>query len=154
MTAVDRKSGYLEHDLETMDPQARREAQDKAVADIVAHAYGNAPAFTNRMNDAGLSPGDIRSISDLQNLPVIQKSELVELQQKNLPFGGLNGEPLETMRRIYISPGPIYEPGENNFDDNRWAQAFFAAGFRAGDICQVTFNFNMVPFAFMAGRLP
>ena len=148
MTAVDRKSGYLEHDLETMDPQARREAQDKAVADIVAHAYANAPAFTNRMNDAGLSPGDIRSISDLQNLPVIQKSELVELQQKNLPFGGLNGEPLETMRRIYISPGPIYEPGENNFDDNRWAQAFFAAGFRAGDICQVTFNFNMVPFAF------
>lgn len=148
MSAVDRRSGYLDPKLETMDAQARRESQDKAVADIVAHAYANASAFTQRMKKAGLEPGDIQSVKDLEKLPVVEKAELVELQQKNLPFGGLNGEPIEQMRRIYISPGPIYEPGENNFDDNRWAQAFYAAGFRSGDICQVTFNFSMVPFAF------
>ena len=33
--------------------------------------------------------------------------------------------------------------------DSRWAQAFYAGGFRPGDKAQVTFNFNMVPFAFM-----
>jgi phenylacetate-CoA ligase len=37
---------------------------------------------------------------------------------------------------------------EKVVEDDRWTQAFFAAGFRPGDIAQVTFNFNMVPFAF------
>ncbi|HAA03403.1 MAG TPA: phenylacetate--CoA ligase [Syntrophobacteraceae bacterium] len=54
----------------------------------------------------------------------------------------------EELHRIYISPGPIYEPGEAVGHDYRWAQALYAHGFRRGDIAQVTFNFNMVPVGF------
>ena len=52
------------------------------------------------------------------------------------------------LRRIYVSPGPIYEPGEREYEDYRWAQALYAGGFRSGDIAQITFNFNMVPVGF------
>lgn len=148
MPDKDRTSGYFRPDLEIMDAQARQAYLDRKVADTVAHAYAHAPAFARKMASVGALPGDITKVADLARLPITEKGELTEMQQKGLPFGGLNGEPLESLSRIYVSPGPIYEPGERVYDDDRWAQAFYAAGFRRGDIAQVTFNFNMVPFAF------
>jgi len=149
MPAPDRSKGFFLPKLETMDPQARREDQDRKVAAIVAHAYKHAPAFKAIMQRIGAEPKDIASVEDLAKLPITEKAELVRLQRGSLPFGGLAGEPLAKMRRIFASPGPIYEPGEAVYQDTRWTQAFFAAGFRPGDIAQVTFNFNMVPFGFM-----
>lgn len=149
MTDVDRSSGYYRQDLETMNPSARQEYLDAKVAEIVAHAYANAPAFTDKMKSVGAEPGDITKVEDLARLPITEKGDLVEFQRKNLPFGGLCGEPMNKLRRIYVSPGTIYEPGEAVWEDDRWAQAFYAAGFRSGDIAQVTFNYHMMPFAFM-----
>ncbi|RJX33129.1 MAG: phenylacetate--CoA ligase family protein [Desulfarculus sp.] len=148
MPQMDRTQGYWRPELETMDPQARQEYLDKRVAEIVAHAYAHTPAFKQKLDDLGAEPGDVASVEDLSNIPITEKADLVALQQKNLPFGGLVAAKLKDLKRLYISPGPIYEPGEKKFTDDRWTQAFYAAGFRAGDICQVTFNFNMVPFAF------
>ncbi|MCA1988507.1 MAG: AMP-binding protein [Desulfarculus sp.] len=148
MAEKDRRSGYLRPDLETMDPQARQEYLDRRVREIVAHAHAHAPAFAQKMAAVGAEPGDIRGVDDLARLPITEKADLVKLQRAGLPFGGLVGEQIDKLARIYVSPGPIYEPGEKVYSDDRWAQAFFAAGFRRGDIAQVTFNFNLVPFAF------
>lgn len=149
MSDVDRTSGFFDQHLETLDPQARQEYLDGRVADIVAHAYEHAPAVTAKMKSVGAEPGDITSVADLSRLPITEKGELVEFQRENLPFGGLCGEPVNKLRRIYVSPGPIYEPGERYYEDDRWTQAFFAGGFRPGDIVQLTFSYHMVPFAFM-----
>ena len=146
---MDRGKGFLREDLETMDPQARREYLDRRVCEIVDHAASHSPAFGEILKRAGASAADIRTVEDLSGLPITEKAELVALQREKLPFGGFEGEPEERMRRIYVSPGPIYEPCEMAVEDDRWAQAFYAAGFRAGDKSLVTFNFNMVPFAFM-----
>ena len=146
---MDRSKGYLREDLETLDPQARSEYLDKKVCEIVDHAAAHSPAFGEILKRAGAAAGDIRSVGDLAGLPITEKAELVALQRENLPFGGFEGEPLDRMRRIYVSPGPIYEPCEMVMEDDRWTQAFYAAGFRSGDNALVTFNFNMVPFAFM-----
>jgi phenylacetate-CoA ligase len=51
------------------------------------------------------------------------------------------------MRRIFISPGPIYEPGQEEYDELGWAQGMYAGGFRPGDIAINTFSYHMVPFA-------
>jgi phenylacetate-CoA ligase len=51
------------------------------------------------------------------------------------------------MRRIFISPGPLYEPGEADYDELGWAQGMYAGGFRPGDITINTFSYHMVPFA-------
>lgn len=148
MVEKDRRSGYLRPDLETMDPQARQVYLDRRVREIVTHAFAHAPAFAQKMAAVGAQPGDIRGVADLARLPITEKADLVKLQRAGLPFGGLVGEQIDKLSRIYVSPGPIFEPGEKVYSDDRWAQAFFAAGFRRGDIAQVTFNFNLVPFAF------
>ncbi len=148
MSDTDRTSGYLRPDLETMDPQARKEYLDGRVAAIVAHAYANAPAWRALMDQAGAEPGDLTTVESLYQLPITEKAELVAKQRQSPPFGGLSALPYSDMRRIYASPGPIFEPSEKEVEDDRWAQAFYAAGFRSGDKAQVTFNFNMVPFAF------
>ena len=51
------------------------------------------------------------------------------------------------MRRIYVSPGPINEPGDMEYDELGWAQGLFAGGFRPGDIAINTFSYHMMPFA-------
>lgn len=71
----------------------------------------------------------------------------MELQKKNPPFGGFEALPITELRRIYVSPGPIFEPGEADYDELGWDQGMVAAGFRPGDIAVNTFSYHMVPFA-------
>jgi phenylacetate-CoA ligase len=102
MAEKDRRSGYLRPDLETMDPQARQEYLDRRVREIVTHAHANAPAFAQKMAAVGAEPGDIRGVADLARLPVTEKGDLVKLQRQGLPFGGLVGESIEKLARIYV----------------------------------------------------
>jgi phenylacetate-CoA ligase len=148
----DRKSGFFDPRLETFTPPERSVFLDEALARIVRHAYASAPAIRKKFDACGLTPGDVRAVSDLARLPVTHKHELSALQQENPPFGGFLGVPLEKLKRICMSPGPIYEPEGIDGADDRWAQAIFAAGFRKGDICQVTFSYHLVPPAFWFER--
>jgi phenylacetate-CoA ligase len=146
---IDRTTGHYHSELEVMSPQARSEYLDRRLREIVEHAYAKAPAVKARFDQAGVTPQDIRAVKDLERLPITEKAELVELQKKNPPFGGLVAVDLKDLRRIFASPGPIYEPYELDYEDDRWCQSFFAAGFRPGDIGQITFSYHMVPFAMM-----
>ncbi len=149
MAQVNRKRGYFLADQETMTAGERKKHLQRKLRQIVKYAYEKAPAFHDIMDRASLTPADIKTIPDLEKMPVTAKTDLITLQKKNPPFGGLNGVAPEKLRRIFVSPGPIYEPGEMHYDDTRWAQALWAGGFRPGDICQITFGFHLTPFAFM-----
>jgi phenylacetate-CoA ligase len=101
----------------------------------------------SKMDSVGLKPKDIQTIEDLEKLPITKKTDLMELQKKNPPFGGFEGASIRGLRRIYVSPGPLYEPGEIEYDELGWVQGMYAAGFRPGDIAINTFSYHMVPFA-------
>lgn len=146
---TNRTTGHYHPDLEVMPPSARRDYLNQKLREIVHHAYDQAPAMKAKFDLAGVKPDDIRSVQDLERLPITEKTELVQLQKQDPPFGGLVAVPMKELGRIFASPGPIYEPYELVYDDDRWAQAFFAAGFRPGDIGQITFSYHMVPFAMM-----
>ncbi len=148
VTRKERCSGYYSK-LETMTGKERSRLHDRKLKQIIAYAYEKAPAIKKKLDRAKVKPGEIVSVKDLERLPITEKADLIGLQKKNPPFGGFNGVAPEALSRIFISPGPIYEPGELVYEDNRWAQGLFAGGFRAGDLCQVTFNFHLVPFGFM-----
>ena len=74
-----------------------------------------------------------------------RKSELIELQRRDPPFGGFAAVPVSALRRIFASPGPIYEPEGRRPDYGRFARALFAAGFRAGDLVHNTFSYHLTP---------
>jgi phenylacetate-CoA ligase len=147
MSQLDRTTGYFREDLETM-PRAEKKAYlEGKLREIVRYAYKHARAFKEKLDSVGLKPDDIETIEDLEKIPVTKKADLVELQKRDLPFGGFVGVPMEKLRRIYVSPGPIYEPGERKYDEIAWAQGLYAGGFRPGDIAANTFNYHMMPFA-------
>jgi phenylacetate-CoA ligase len=94
-------------------------------------------------DDAGVSPDQIRTVKDLEKLPVTRKTDLVEMQKENLPYGGVAGIPVENVERVFISPGPIYEIQPSSI---KWfAKSFWAAGFRKGDVAINTFTYHMSP---------
>jgi phenylacetate-CoA ligase len=144
---IDRTTGFLKKNLETIPHKKRIEYLNRKLRGIVQYACKNSIAIKNKFDSVGLKPRDIQTIKDLEKIPITKKTELMELQQKNPPFGGFEGVPITEMRRIFISPGPIYEPGEIEFDELGWAQGMYAGGFRPGDIVINTFSYHMVPFA-------
>ena len=120
---------------------------DAMLQQQIQHAYENAPAVRQIMDDAGVSPDDILSVHDLVRIPVTSKDRLLEMQQQNPPFGGFLAVPLKNLRRIYLSPGPIYDP--HGFGDEAVEEAaietFTEAGFTENDIVLNTFMYHMVP---------
>lgn len=144
----ERTTGFFNKALETMAEEAREEYQNHELQKIVAHACANAPAIARKFKNAGIRPEDVKTVKDLEALPITPKSELSRLQQADPPFGGFLGLPLSEVKRICMSPGPIYEPEPVHNENDRWTQAFYAAGFRKGDIGQITFSYHLVPPAF------
>jgi len=118
--------------LETRDPQERERALLAALPQQVAHAKANAPYFTALFED--VDPRVVNSRAALAKLPVTRKSALLALQKDRPPFGGLAATPPSQLARVFMSPGPIYDPEGRRSDYWRIARALFAAGFRAGDL--------------------
>jgi phenylacetate-CoA ligase len=145
--AMDRTRDFYKKNLETMPSKKRIEYLNRRLRGIIQYAYKNSTAVRNKLDSVGLKPKDIQTTKDLEKIPITKKAELVELQKKNPPFGGFEGVPISEMRRIYVSPGPINEPGEMEYDEVGWAQALYAGGFRPEDIAINTFSYHMVPFA-------
>jgi phenylacetate-CoA ligase len=114
---------------------------------VIAAAYAHAPATRRRFEAAGLTPADIRTVDDLSRLPVQSKDEAVALQRQDPPFGGLLAVPADQVRRIFLSPGPLYEPeaGDDRSVLNMAILALQRSGFEAGDVVLNTLSYHLVP---------
>ena len=129
--------------LETRAPELREREQLAALRRQVAHARAHAPAFAQIL--AGVDADALTSRDALARLPVTRKSDLLELQKADRPFGGLAATRWGEARRVFASPGPIYEPEGRQPDYWRLARALFAAGFRAGDLVHNCFSYHLTP---------
>ena len=129
--------------LETRSPDVREREQMAQLARQVAHAKVHASAFSRSLHD--VDAASITSRQALAKLPVVRKSELAELQRGERPFGGLASTAWGRARRVFASPGGIYEPEGAAPDYWRLARALFAAGFRAGDLVHNCFSYHLTP---------
>lgn len=133
--------------LETRDPAERERSLFDRLPSQVAYAKQHAPYFAEIL--AGVDPADIHNRAALAALPVTHKSDLIERQKAEPPFGGLAATPLGNLRHVYCSPGPILEPEGKGQDPWRMARALYAAGFRPGDLVHNSFSFHFTPGAFI-----
>jgi phenylacetate-CoA ligase len=129
--------------LEVRDPGEREAALMADLPRIIATAKERSPAYGRML--AAVHPEDIVDRRSLAELPLTRKSALIELQRQDPPFGGFAAAPVSALRRIFVSPGPIYEPEGRRPDFWRFARALFAAGFRAGDLVHNTFSYHLTP---------
>lgn len=135
-------SGYFD-DLETRDAEAREADLTGRLPGQLAAAKASAPYFAELLAD--VEPADVTTRGLLATLPVTRKSDLVERQAANPPLGGLGGVTPGQLAYLFQSPGPIYEPGGDAPDFWRFARAFWAGGFRPGDIVHNTFSYHLTP---------
>ena len=86
-----------------LDLQARK------LQRLVQHAYAQVPYYRRRLNDAGISPSDIKSIDDLASLPMLSKDDVrrylyfdlfaddhVKREMQAINTSGSTGEPFTT----------------------------------------------------------
>jgi len=139
--------------LETRDPVAREAALMSALPGQVAHAKTKSPGFAKILHD--IDPQAVTSRAALARLPVTRKSDLKALQAAMKPFGGLITLAPGQLGKIFMSPGPIYDPEARRPDYWRSARALYACGIRAGDILHNTFSYHLTPAGSMleAGAL-
>ena len=129
--------------LEIRDPEQRELAQFNLLPDLIRHAIAAAPGWADHLK--GMDPSVAGSREGLAKLPVLRKAMLHELQAKRPPFGGFATAKPAEVSRIFMSPGPIFEPEGRGEDWWRAARALYAAGVRAGDIVHNTFAYHLTP---------
>ncbi len=136
--------------MEKMSREERGKLLDEQLKWLVAYAYEKAPSTKARFDEAGISPSNVSGIKDLENLPLLRKDALVDLYKANPPLGGLVTVPISELERVYVSPGPIYDPHHSS--ETYWqrhAHLVKSVGFRKGDIVVNSWMYNLVPAGLM-----
>ncbi|MEO7132063.1 MAG: AMP-binding protein [Dermatophilaceae bacterium] len=136
MTTTESKS--LAQDIESYAAELA-----PAVNDVVRRAASTIPAFAARLESAGLRADDVSS-QGLQALPIVTKDDVLALQRQAPPFGGMLSAQAD-LRRVFQSPGPIYEPQLGGSDPWRWAPALRATGLGAGETVLNCFGYHLSP---------
>ena len=144
--------------LETRPSSEREAAQFAALPGHITQAQRMSSALAEIL--AGVDAGAISSRTALAQLPVTRKHELLERQQAvraagGDPFGGFSTIGWRGLlrgsgaRRVYQSPGPIYEPEGHAADYWRVARAMTAAGFESGELVHNCFSYHLTPGAWI-----
>jgi len=132
--------------LESRAPEQRERELMARLPQLVARAKA-AAGWSRILRD--VNPGEIHSRAALATLPVTRKSDLHDLQKGHKPFGGLNTTPVGQLARVFMSPGPIFDPEGRGRDWWRFARPMYAAGVRPGGLLQNCFAYHFTPAAFM-----
>lgn len=103
--------------------------------------------WAKNYNDQGIDVTQIESLAQFNQLPVLKKSELPFRQRENFPFAGFVQE--DEVARIFVSPGPIYDPQGVDKDYWRFSPLLRMIGVNQKDIVHNTFSYHLSPAGFM-----
>ncbi|MEM9629696.1 MAG: AMP-binding protein [Pseudomonadota bacterium] len=132
---------------ERQDPAQREQDLFARLPELLAHAISKSSAWAEHLE--GHDIGAVRDRKALAALPMLRKSDLLNKQKANPPFGGYLAGDLSEAARVFMSPGPIWEPQAPGLDPWNGARSLFAAGFRKGDIVLNAFSYHLTPGGFI-----
>lgn len=132
---------------ERLDPDQREAELFAELPVFLNHAVSNAEGWAAHLEGHDLAV--VTSRASLAALPVLRKSELLQRQKDKPPFGGFLAGSLAGVARVFMSPGPIWEPQAEGDDPWNGARALFASGFRRGDVVLNAFSYHLTPGGFI-----
>lgn len=132
-------------ELEQRDPLLREQEQLRQLATTVQQARAGSEYYCAHL---AAGPAEVADRTTLAQLPLTRKRELGDLQRQFPPFGLATLQPPQ-LAQLFVSPGPLYEPGLAGADPWRFARALHAAGFQSGMRVLNTFAYHFTP----AGRM-
>ena len=130
-------------ELETRSADEREQSLFGGFPEFLADVQTRIPGWKARFKDI-----DVTQITDrasLAKLPVMRKPELMEAQAAKPPFGNFVDVSQLNGNRIFMSPGPVWEPQASGADPWLAARGLYAAGLRAGDIVHSSIGFSLTP---------
>ncbi|GLV75389.1 phenylacetate--CoA ligase PaaK [Streptomyces hygroscopicus] len=132
-------------DAERMSREEVRDLQLRRLRQTLRHAYDNVELYRTKFDDAGVVPGDCRSLEDLARFPFTTKADLRE----TYPFG-MFAVPMSEVRRIHASSGTTGRPtvvGYTERDLSTWAdliaRSIRAAGGRPGHKVHISYGYGL-----------
>jgi phenylacetate-CoA ligase len=130
---------------ECMPRSALESLQLERLKAAVSRAYDHAGFYRGKMDESGVKPSDIRSLSDIRKLPFTIKDDM----RACYPYG-LFAVPMKDVVRVHSSSGTTGKPtvvGYTRNDLNTWAELcarfITAAGVTSDDIAQVAFGYGL-----------
>lgn len=130
---------------ECMSRDELADLQSKRLVKVVNRVYHNVEYYRKKMQEAGIEPGDIRGIEDIDKLPYTTKDDL----RDTYPFG-LFAAPQSEIVRIHASSGTTGKStvvGYTRKDIDIWAEcvarALAQAGVTRGDTIQVAYGYGL-----------
>jgi len=137
---------FWDEKFETMPLEQMRAFQGRKLQETVAWLYEKVPFSKRKLDEAGVTPGDICSLDDLRHLPFTVKTDL----RDNYPFG-LCAVPMKDLVRVHASSGTTGKPitGPYTAEDlDQWAEcmarSLYAQGIRSDDICQNAYGMGLL----------
>ncbi|MBC2732775.1 MAG: phenylacetate--CoA ligase [Desulfobacteraceae bacterium] len=132
-------------EYETMPREALEAIQFRRLKATLDRGYASVPFYRKQFEAAGLTPGDIQCLQDLQRLPFTTKQDL----RDNYPFG-MFAVPMENVVRIHASSGTTGQPtvvGYTARDVDTWAslmaRSLMAGGATRGDIIHNAYGYGL-----------
>ena len=136
---------YFQKEIECASRDEIVAIQNKKLVEQVKHVWDNVPYYRKKMEEAGVTPEDIKSIDDLHKLPFLSKDDLRDAY----PYG-LMGVPKEDVVRIHSTSGTtgkrviaFYTQGDIDLWEDCCARALMAAGATKEDVCQVSYGYGL-----------
>jgi len=132
-------------ELETMPREELEAIQFRRLKTTLERVYYTVPFYNKKFKDAGILPGDIKSLEDLKFIPFTTKQDL----RDNYPYG-MFAVPMDNVVRIHASSGTTGRPtvvGYTSRDINTWAElmarSLAAGGASRGDIIHNAYGYGL-----------
>lgn len=132
-------------EAECMSQNEKEELQLKRLQEVVKRAYENVPFYKKRFDDNNIKPEDIKTLKDIEKLPLTTKSDLREAY----PFG-MFAVPRKEIVEIHTSSGTTGKPtvsGYTKKDIEIWSEVMARGltmfGATEDDVIQNTHGYGL-----------
>ena len=136
---------YYNEEFETLPRPALEALQLKRLQAAIERVYAHVPFYRDAFNSAGIKPGDVKFLDDLERLPFTTKQNM----RDSYPYG-LFAVPMEEIVRIHASSGTTGKPtvvGYTRKDIDVWselmARSFVSAGAGKDDIIHNAYGYGL-----------
>ena len=134
-------------ELDTQSIKTRETALFASFSDRLQQILPHCPGLAKHLD--GYAIDGIGNREALQALPVLRKTALMQAQQENPPFGGFVDESALEGSRVFMSPGPVWEPQLVGSDPWQAARSLAAAGIQRGHRVHNAFSYHLTPGGFI-----
>jgi phenylacetate-CoA ligase len=138
-------SWVFQPEFEKMPRDKLMQMQEERLKKIVKYCYEKVPLYRTKFKEAGITPSDIRTLNDLEKIPLTEKEDL----RKAYPYGMLAAD-LGDVLELHASSGTTGHPttcAYTKSDLDIWskvmARIYASAGTRKGDIVQNAFGYGL-----------